>query len=44
MNESLVIEVCAVVTNGMLHRDAIVQLSSVDDEAVGEIVVTSAQL
>ena len=29
---------CAVVVSGMLDRDAIVQLSSVNDEAVGKIV------
>ena len=36
VEEGLVVEVCVLVTDGTLERDAIVTLSSVDDEAVGK--------
>ena len=37
LEEGLMVEVCVLVTNGTLERDAIVILSSVNDEAVGKL-------
>ena len=42
VDEGLMVEVCAIVTDGILDRDAFVQLSSINDEAVGEIVINSS--
>ena len=36
MEEGLVVEVCVLVTSGTLESDAIVILSSVNDDAVGK--------
>ena len=41
VDEGVMVAVCTVVTSGTLERDAIVQLSSVNDEAVGEIVINA---
>ena len=35
VEEGLVVEVCVLVTSGTLERNAIVTLSSINDEAVG---------
>ena len=37
VGEGRVVEVCAIIVSGVLDRDAIVQLSSADDDAVGKI-------
>ena len=39
VGEGQVVEVCAIIVSGMLNRNAIVRLSSVNDEAVGKIVM-----
>ena len=41
VDEGVMVEVCTVVTSGTLERDAIIQLSSANDEAVGEIVINA---
>ena len=37
VEEGLVVEVCVLVTSGILQRDATVILSSVNDQAVGKM-------
>ena len=37
----MAVQVCVLVIAGTLDRDAIVQLSSINDEAVGEIVINT---
>ena len=39
LGEGRVVEVCAIIVSGMLDRDAIVRLSSINDEAVGKTVL-----
>ena len=39
VGEGRVVEVCAIIVSGMLDRDAIAGLSSVNDEAVGKTVM-----
>ena len=41
MGEGLAVEVCVIVVSGILERDAVVQLSSVNDEAVGKIILNT---